>query len=264
MLMEDVKKSTKARVLVVVPSLGRRLDLLRQTLFSVAKQGPIPYDIVMVYPLKNREAARIAEEFGALSIDDPGSLSGALNAGIAQAKSHHEFLSWIGDDDLLAPSSFATCIHALDTHPDAVIAFGYCDYIDSRGKCLFTSRAGRLAPWLMTWGPNLVPCPGTLFRLSALKKAGEFDIANTYSMDLDMLLRLRKIGPFVNTKSVLASFRWHTNSTTVANRDNVLREAEQVKRKHLPKHLRAIAPLWEQPVRIATKFAARRVNQKAS
>lgn len=253
----------KSRVLVVLPTLGQRTDLLRITLESIRNQHTISCDIVMIFPLKNMETLQLANEFNATSVEDPGSLSAALNIGIAQAKPWHEFISWIGDDDLLAPMSLETATIALDRQPKSVLAFGYCDYIDDTGRKLFTSKAGWLAPWIMTWGPNLVPCPGILFRLSSLNQVGGFDINNKYSMDLDILLRLRKQGKFVNTKTVLASFRWHPTSTTVANRKKVLQETEVVKRRYLSKPLQTLAPLWEMPVRIATTFAAQRVNSIA-
>ena len=255
-----MSKSTQPRILMVIPTLGERVDLLRKTLESIKSQSA-PYDIVMVFPLKKTATAKLAKEYGAMMVEDPGSLSGAVNAGIATAKPYHEFIGWIGDDDLIAPESLKAGIDALDNHPKAVVAFGYCDYIDDKGGRIFTSKAGNLAPWIMKWGPNLMPCPGTVFRYSSLQKAGKFDETNKYSMDLDMFLRLRKLGKFVNTKRVMASFRWHPDSTTVANRKAVLRETEAVKRRHLPKHLQKISPLWDVPVRVATLLAAKRVNK---
>jgi GT2 family glycosyltransferase len=258
----DNKTSTlKPRVLVVLPTLGKRNDLLRQTLESIVSQKPVVLDIVMIFPLMNQETKKLAKEYGAIMVDDPGGISAAVNAGIAEAKPWHDYISWIGDDDLLLSDSLKTSMDALDTNPDAVIAFGYCDYIDKDGNKIFTSRAGRLAPWLMTWGPNLVPLPGLLFRRTALNQAGEFDITNKYSMDLDMLLRLRKYGRFINTKKTLAAFRWHKASTTVANKDASLKESELVKRRHLPKIVRFFSPLWELPVRVSSKVASRRVNK---
>lgn len=249
---------------MVVPTLGQRANLLRKTLDSIKSQSPVELDIVMIFPLKNKETAKLAKEYGAICVQDPGSLSGALNAGIAvAAKPHHEYIGWIGDDDLLAPQSLNIAMTELDGNPDAVLAFGYCDYIDDNGRKLFTSKAGSLAPWIMTWGPNLVPLPGIVFRQSSLSQAGIFDETNKYSMDLDMLLRLRKLGKFINTKNILASFRWHSSSTTVANRSAVLKETETVKRKYLPKPLQLIAPIWEIPVRFATKIAAERVSSLA-
>lgn len=259
----SIKKQVESRVLMVIPTLGQRSTLLRQTLQSLTDQAPFPFDTVMIFPQKNSETKKIAKDFGALMIEDPGSISAAVNAGIAQSKAHHEYIGWIGDDDLLTKGSLSAVVTALDANPDAVLAFGYCDYIDDQGRHLFTSHAGRLAPWLMTWGPNLVPLPGIVFRKSALDIAGRFDVDNKYSMDLDMLLRLRKQGRFINTKKTLAAFRWHPTSTTVANRTLALKETEAVKRKYLPKTLRPIAPLWEIPVRYATKIAAKRVNSLA-
>lgn len=259
-----VKVQQRARILIVLPTLGQRPKLLRQTLESIANQAPTLADIVMIFPNKDKQVKQIAKEYNAIEINDPGAgLSAAVNLGITQAKSYHEFIGWIGDDDLIAPKSLEIATAALDKNSEAVLAFGYCDYIDSEGRKILTSRAGRMAPWIMTWGPNLMPCPGTLFRYSALKKAGPFDVNNRYSMDLDMFLRLRKQGKFINTRTVLASFRWHPDSTTVANRSKVLRETEKVKRKYLPKYLQVIAPLWEIPVRVATLLASARLNRLA-
>lgn len=266
LLLIDMAKSLpqKARILMVLPTLGLRTDLLRQTLESIKAQEPTKYDIAMIFPAKNKATADLAKEFGAMIADDPGSLSGAVNLGISMANSHHEYIGWIGDDDLISPRSLEVAINLLDKTPEAVVAFGYCDYIDDTGRKFLTSRAGKLAPWIMTWGPNLVPCPGTVFRLSALNSAGEFDINCKYSMDLDMFLRLRKLGKFISIKRVQASFRWHPTSITVANRSKILHETEQVKHKHLSQPLRIFAPIWDLPVRYATKLAARRVNDLAS
>lgn len=247
---------------MIIPTLGNRPDLLRQTLESLSIQK-IPFDLVMVCPSKSRAAIKLAKEFGASVVDDPGGLSAALNAGFAQAKSHHAYGSWIGDDDLIRSGSLEATVEALDNNPEAVVAYGYCDYIDEKGSIIFTNKTSRLAPWVITWGPNILPQPGVMFRLSSLKKAGEFDPDNKYSMDLDMFLRLRKIGRFVHTHKTLAAFRWHSDSTTVANRKVVLKETEAVKHKYLPLVLRPFAPLWDMPVRMATKVAARRVTSIA-
>ncbi|BEP12662.1 hypothetical protein acdb102_09730 [Acidothermaceae bacterium B102] len=250
------------RVLIVVPTLGRRPELLALTLASITGQAE-PADLVVVIPPGADEGRRLATAAGATLVDDPGSISSAINAGFATAGAQHVYANWIGDDDLLAEDALGIAVRALDTQPDAVMAFGYCDYIDDQGRRLFTSRAGRIAPWLMTWGPNLVPQPGALMRVAALRNAGEVDATLHYAMDLDLFLRLRRLGPLVNTRTTLASFRWHADSTTVANRSKSLAEAEAIKRRYLAPWQRRIAPLWERPVRIATTVAARRASKAA-
>ena len=259
------KRSTtkdKPGVLVVIATLGQRPDYLKLTLESIKKQGYSPLDVVLVYPFKSKETKAIAEAYGARSLDDPGSMSAAVNLGINSADKHHTYVTWIGDDDLLEADMIKSSVALLEKKPTATASFGHCHYIDEDGKRLFTSKAGTVAPWLMTWGPNLVPLPGSMFRLSSLKKLDYiFDDTLRYAMDLDLFLRLRKLGPLVNVRMPVSSFRWHTTSTTVANRQASLKEAEEVKRRHLNGKIKFAAPLWEKPVRIATTIAAKRVSK---
>lgn len=256
---------TTPGILVVMATLGQRPELLKLTLESIANQKIKNLDITFIYPLKNKETTKLAKQYNAKMIDDPGSMTAAVNAGILTATSKHKYVTWIGDDDLLAPNSLQTSIDALESNPNAVATFGYCDYIDDKGERLFTSKAGWFAPWLMKWGPNLVPLPGAVFRLSTLQSMDYmFDESLRYAMDLDIFLRLQQIGKLVNVKQTVSSFRWHATSTTVANRKASLAETEMIKRRNLPPLLRWASPLWEIPVRTATHLAVRRVNALAS
>ena len=251
---------------MIIPTLGDRPDLLEATLQSLADQGPGILAVAVVCPKKAEDSRKLAKRFGAGIIDDPVNargISAAVNEGMTALQPWHKYLAWMGDDDLLEPRTLAKSVAALDANPDAVASFGYCNYIDTAGKTLFTSRAGKLAPWLMTWGPDLVPLPGALFRMSAVEKVGAFDQSLKFAMDLDMFLRLRKQGSFINMQRVVGSFRWHPTSTTVANRAASLAESEFVKRRYISPSLRAVAPFWEYPVRFATHLAARRVNKLA-
>ncbi len=262
-MKKPAKQETRARALMVIPTLGKRLDLLRQSLQSVSKQKPYKYDIYVVCPSRS-PARKVAREFGATVIDDPGKgISAALNAGFAATQDWHEFGSWMGDDDLLRPGSLATTLKALDKNPKAVLAFGHCDYIDDNGRVIFTSRAGLFAPWIIKWGPNLIPLMGILYRLEPAKNEGGYDESLKYSMDLDMWLKLSRRGKLVNTGKTLGAFRWHPLSTTVANRSASFNEAEMVRRRYLSPSLKPLAPLWSLPIHFATSFAHNRVNKLA-
>lgn len=256
------KAPTENSVLIIIPTLGQREEYLRETIESIHKQSYKGFDIALIYPFGNHFVDTLADNINAIKVPDPGGLSAALNAGIAAAKPHHKFISWIGDDDLLTPDSLKYSVDALNRYPHSPVAFGYCDYIDERGKFLFKNRAGSLAPWIMTWGPDLVPLPGALFRKEAIIQVGGFDENNKYTMDLDIFLRLRKIGKFINTKKTLAAFRWHRESMSVASRSRQTDEAETVKRKHTPRLLRPFTPLWFIPTRYASKLAAKRLSNR--
>lgn len=260
--MQTKQSRDQPGVLVVIATLGQRSDYLKKTLDSIIAQDYPVLDIVLVYPFKSKETKEIANNYNAASIDDPGSMSSAVNLGIKSAQKKHTYVTWIGDDDLLEEDAIKNSVALLEMKPKATASYGYCHYIDENGVRLFTNKAGRIAPWLMTWGPDLVPLPGSVFRVASLKKLDYiFDESLHYAMDLDLFLRLRKLGPLANVGRPVSSFRWHAASATVSNRKKSLSEAEMVKRRHLSNKVRVAAPLWEAPIRIATMLAAKIVSK---
>lgn len=255
---------TAPRVLVVLPTLGERLDTLEETFASIEQQREgVSLRVVLVAPVAAEGARALAAHHGATVVDDPrGGMSAAMNAGIAAAEGE-TYYAWMGDDDKYRPDGLAALARLLDADPDAAVAYGGCDYIDPAGRVIGSSRAGRAAMWLLPWGPNLVPNPASMIRLDALRAAGGFDTALRYTMDLDMFLRLRAHGRFRATRDVVAAFRWHPDSLTVANRAASGAESEAVKRRHLPRGLQVVAPVWEVPVRWASRRAALAVTRRA-
>lgn len=251
--------------LIVVPTLGRRPELLRRALESITSQEAGDVDIVVVAP-RDRGVEQLATSYGARFVPDPasGGQSGALNAGIRAAREDTEFFGWLCDDDLLTPGSLSATTAALRSHPGATVAYGWCDYIDMEDRVVFRSRAGRLAARILPWGPNLVPQPGSLMRYSEVVAVGGIDEAATVTMDLDLFLRLRKRGPFVALPRTLACFRWHPDSLTVSGEKFSMEQADRVRQKHMS---RAGARAYEYlrwPGRWALWLAKRRVDRNTA
>jgi len=251
-------------VLVVLPTLGDRLDSLRETLDSVnAQRADVELTLVVVAPARAVEARELAASLGAVVVDDPKTgISDAINCGLA-ARTTETYYAWIGDDDIFRPGGLLRLRTILENNSKAVLAFGGCDYIDVDGRTIAVSNAGGLAPILLAWGPDLIPHPGTMIRLDALEAIGGFDSTLKYAMDLDAFLKLRKHGSFAWTRESVSGFRWHPDSLTVANRLSSSLESESIKRRHLPPALRPVSPLWQYPIRWASAFAAGRVNAQA-
>lgn len=250
-----------AESLVVIPTLGDRIGYLEQTLRSLQEQS-VPVDVAVVTPLTADAARRLAEDFGAKVLDDPGGLSAAVNLGMQSAAPRHLFGNWVGDDDLLAPGAVERASSVLRSRPDVAVVFGHCSYIDGAGRELWVSRAGRLAPAMLGWGPNLIPQPGMLFRLEDFRAVGSLDEGLRYSMDLDLLLRLKTRGRLFDLGEPVSSFRWHADSLTVSSRRDSLAESEAVKRRYLGRRAHPWKVLWERPVRIATYAAVRSMARR--
>ena len=248
---------------MIVPTLGQRTALLEQCLSSIAEQST-PASIVIVAPSDRQAVKDLAARFGATLVPDPGSLAGAINAGVAHSGSSHEFVNWSGDDDLLEPGSLEATVKALDANPGHVLAYGACRYIDADGKELWISRAGKWAPRILKWGPDLIPQPGMLVRRTAWEQVGGLDESFKFAFDLDLLLKLQVVGGFTDVGQVVSSFRWHGDSLTVGDRSTSLAESERARRRALSTGARRMAWAWERPVRVATRMAASELHRRAA
>lgn len=252
-----------ARVLIAVPTLGDRPAFLERSLASIAGQS-VPVDIVIVAP-DRPEVRSIAQAVGAAFVVDPRQgLPAAINTAIATAGPAHAYVNWLGDDDLLEPGSLARTTAALDTNPQATVAYGACRYIDEDDRELWVSKAGPWATRILGWGPDLIPQPGMLVRASAWQAVGGLDESYRLAFDLDLLLRLRALGPLVDVGAIVSSFRWHGTSLTASDRSTNLAESERAKRAALSRNARRWAWTWEPPVRWATRLAAREVQRRAA
>lgn len=249
----------------VVPTLGERPELLAKSLRSIVDQGHVDLDLVVVAP-RGLGVEETARSFGGRFAEDPrrGGLSGALNAGLACAADDTQYFAWLGDDDLLAPGSLAKTSSVLNENPDAVMAFGWCDYIDDQDRVVFRSRAGRVAAAILSFGPNLVPQPGSLFRYADVVAVGGLDETVRLAMDLDLFLRLRQRGRLIAIPETVASFRWHAGSATVQGENLSMEESDQLRMKYMRPGLAFIYRYLRWPGRLALWLAKRRVSSKTA
>jgi glycosyltransferase involved in cell wall biosynthesis len=252
-----------ARVLFAVPTLGLRMDLLRDSLDSIRAQDVPGVDLVLVAPDRS-DLQALAAEYDARLVPDPSrGLSGALNAGLAAARPGTEFFAWLGDDDLLTPGSLQLAVDALERHPDASMVYGWCDYMAPDGTVVFSSRAGKWAARLIGWGPNLVPQPGSVQRLEMTRAVGGLDESLKFGMDLDLFLKLRRLGPLINVDATLAHFRWHPDSNTVSNQDRSSSESEEIRLRYLGPTARAARPAVRGPVMWSLAQARAHVTRRS-
>jgi GT2 family glycosyltransferase len=250
-------------VLFVIPTLGRRPLLLQRALASVKEQA-VSVDLVIVAP-ETADLGDVVPTYGARRVADPGrGIAAALNAGLASAVPGTTYFAWLGDDDFLAPGSLEATLGALAADPGAVLAYGWCDYVDEHDEVVFRSRAGRLASAIITFGPNLIPQPGSLMRLDAVTAVGGLDEGVHLALDLDLFLRLRRQGRFVSLPRTLASFRWHADSATVGNGAVSMEESDQLRMRYMPAGAARAYRYLRWPGRWALSAAKNRVDRNVA
>lgn len=246
---------------VVVPTLGRRPEFLSQSLRSIREAGDS--FVLIVAPAAFDASGLVAEGLVDRKLDEVGAtLPAAIDQGFDALPEGIEYIAWLGDDDLLRPSALAKAEAFLTSHPRSSAVYGACDYIDESGKVLWTNKSGSWAAPLLRVGPDLIPQPGSLFRRSSYLMVGGLRTDLGWAFDLDLFLRLARVGKLSYLRHTLAAFRWHADSLSVGQRGDSVREASQVRREFLPRWIRPMSALWEGPVRWATHRAGDFVGGK--
>lgn len=239
---------------VVVPTLGQRPEYLELALQSIRDAGT-SY-ILMVAPAAFDASSFLAAGLLDRKVDEIGrSLPAAINQGFAALPKGIRYIAWLGDDDLLRPGALSLTENFLEAHPKSSVVYGRCDYVDEAGTVVWTNRSGSWAAPLLRVGPDLIPQPGSLFRRESFEATGDLRTDLGWAFDLDIFLRLGRVGRLSYVRRTLAAFRWHAGSLSVGQRSESVREASQVRREYLPGWVRPISGIWERPVRWATNRA---------
>jgi GT2 family glycosyltransferase len=244
---------------IVIPTLGSRPEYLQQCISSVRLNAPVHVCLVGPESLELEPFRALCDSF----VTDPGrGLAAAINTGIASLPESVELVNWLGDDDLLSADGLHKLAAAIAGKGAAKLAYGHCQYIDGDGAALFTVRSSRWAEVLMRFGPQLISQPAMLFQRDAFRQVGGLDEQLGWAFDLDLLIKLSRLGRFRSVSGVTASYRWHDGALTVASRQGSVREASLVRVRHLHPVMRTLSWSWEPLVRVAITKTAKLVTRK--
>jgi hypothetical protein len=248
---------------VIVPTIGERPQYLESTLKSIREAGT---SYIVLVGRKGFDATAYQNSsLVDLYIDEDGpSVPNKINQGFRALPANIEYITWIGDDDLLAPESLDIATKALDGPDRPVLVFGHCQYIDSDGNDVLVKRSGSWAVPLLRFGPQLIPQPSAFFRRDAFEKVGGLSDKFQFAFDFDLFLKLTKLGQSVFIDQILSSHRWHTTSLTYSRRWDSVREASAVRVANLTLVPRVFSIVWELPIIFATYLAGNILSSKTA
>jgi hypothetical protein len=255
------KQRLTPQVGIVVPTLGTRQELLRGCLESIRVAGHAY--VILVGPegieFKHLLASGLIDEY---LIEPKANLAAAIDSGLRRMPPNVKYVNWLGDDDELMPGAISLAGKRMSDEDNPVLVFGGCQYTDFDGRSIFLNNSGLWASWILKFGPQLVPQPGALFRLEAYKEVGGLNESLHWAFDYDLMIQLKRLGRFAYLSSVLAKFRWHSDSLSVKERHKSVSEASRVRVERLPKWLSLVSELWEWPLRKATLYAGLLLSKK--
>jgi glycosyltransferase involved in cell wall biosynthesis len=239
---------------VVVPTIGERAQYLDITLKSIREAGD---SYIVLVGRKGFDASSYQNE-GLIDIyidELETSVPNKINQGFRALPAGIEYITWIGDDDLLAPGSLSFVENALGKPEKPVLVYGHCQYIDSEGKDVLVKRSGSWAVPLLSFGPQLIPQPSAVFRRDSFERVGGLSDKFEFAFDFDLFLKLSKLGKAVFIDKILSSHRWHATSLTYSRRWDSVREASLVRVLNLPSAAKFFSPIWEMPIIMVTFLA---------
>jgi glycosyltransferase involved in cell wall biosynthesis len=206
-------------VSVVIPTYNCA-GFLGEAIRSVLAQTFQDFEIIVIDDASTDDTQAALQTFTSRvrSIrQDRAGPSVARNRGILEAQG--EWIAFLDADDLWRPTKLARQIQYGHDHPEAVLI--YTDF--TRGPKPGANNESRLKDFKprhpidsfhALLAENFIATPTVLVRRDALARSGLFDPSLRGSEDLELWLRLARIGAFGFVDEVLADVRQHPGNTT--------------------------------------------------
>lgn len=248
---------------VVIPTKGDRPAFLGICLQNVLANRPGRVVIIKPKHVKLDYLSCLNDTIIILNEEGIG-LAAAINQAIRTFPEEIAYVTWIGDDDVLASNSLEITRNRFSGSGEASLVYGKCVYINEGGLEIGNNRFGKWANRLLSIGPCLIPQPGSLIRRSAFENIGGLDESYKFAFDLDLFLKLKICGELVFVNYELASFRWHADSLTVSNRMQSFNESRIIRRRFVPVYFKMFNGLFEFMNLVVLKTADAYLNKTAS
>ena len=214
-------------VTVVTPAYNRA-GLIGETIESVLSQDYPNFEYIVLDDGSTDETIAVIRNYeGRLRWTSHANVGEArtVNAGFSMANG--EIIGVVNSDDPLLPGAIKEIVTALQTNPDALVAYPDWCLIDARGNVLQEVRCRDFVSYSeMVRGHHCLPGPGAFFRRSALEKVSGRDPSYRYVGDLDFWLRVGRHGRFVRVPKVLATFRVHHGSASICAQSESMAEEQ--------------------------------------
>ncbi len=204
----------KPLVSVIIPTYNRA-GLLAQTLDSVARQTYSDHEVIVVDDGSTDhtpELIRGRPEGIRYIRQERKGVSAARNRALEEANT--PLVAFLDSDDLWLPEFLAQVIAALQSQPDAAMAYSNFRTIDSQGRTLRGHRKRQHGGQVMTplFASIFIHTSCVVAKREVLLEAGGFDEGMTANEDYDLWLRLSLKYPFVSLPKSLCLRRSHNGS----------------------------------------------------
>lgn len=231
----DGREADGPTISVVTPSFNQ-VAFVEATIRSVLLQGYPRLEYRIVDGGSTDGTLQVIERYapwlaGWSSRPDSGPAQ-AINQGFAAATG--QVVGWLNSDDRYLPGALQAAARAARARPDAVAWIGACRSVDASGNLRYVNAPHGLAlPDLADWmGAAWFAQPASLYARDALLRAGPLDERLQSSFDVDLFLRLARLGPFAGSDELWAEETIHPAARTSAAPGRSFAELRVVQARH--------------------------------
>jgi len=153
----------------------------------------------------------------------------AVNKGFTLASG--EIFGWLNSDDLYLPGAISAAVSIMQ-ETGAGLVHGGWRQIDESGNVMRELAAVPFDLRQQLDYANLVAQPGALFTRRAFEAVGGLDVTFRYALDYELFLRIGSRFEVRHVDRVLAAYRYHPASKTVAEAEGFVDETFRAARKH--------------------------------
>lgn len=216
-------------ITIVTPSFNQG-EFIEETIRSVLLQGYPNLEYIVIDGGSDDESVDIIRKYErwlTYWVSEPDrNQSHAINKGMRRATG--EIVGWLNSDDSFVPGALRVLGELVQTEPSAVAWAGSTEITDRDGNSLKIEfpQPGDIhefADWTVS---AFVAQPGCIFRRESLEQAGLIAEWLEYLMDLDLWMRLRELGEFATTDTIVARAKQYPEIKSL--QDLEMNAAEQI------------------------------------
>ncbi len=223
------------KISIVLPTYNQA-DMLRGAIISILSQTCHEFELIIVDDGSTDTTPQLLQ-----SIRDPRvrvikqenkRLPSALNAGIQAARG--KYLTWTSSDNYCAPYYLEALVGALESYPQAGMAYSAFALVDSEMRIVAFKRNQDF-----TLHNVYIDNPGNaafLYRRSIQEEVGLYDPDLEGTEDWDMWIRVCEKYPSVYVPEILYYYRFHDQSMTSQKRAMILESGRKTFQKTLKRH----------------------------
>lgn len=207
-------------VTIIVPTYNRR-ELVQETIDSVLAQDYPRVELLVLDDGSTDGTPEVLERYAA---EHPDRFRWDLHENMGQARTLNrgfemmrgEYVGYLSSDDVLVPSALRQLAAALESDPEAVVAYPAFTVIDDAGEVVTTMTPPEYRTVDALRLHNCIVNVGAIYRRSVIDRIGGWDPSFVYVADLDFFLRASALGPFRLVREPLGSWRSHPGSANAA------------------------------------------------